>query len=1061
METPPVQPQYPLVLLDDVRWHGTTVVGDRVRALLAVLANHPRDGISTDRLVGEIWEGAPPTNPTKALQVIVSRTRAATSQDMILRTTRGYRLGLDADNVDVFAHDNLVADARTRWESGNVNAARTAADTATRIGLSDNEPTQPALATLHRQATARRREAHRLLGLTLSAGGDHEAALGPLRAAAEREPDDEQLLTSLLRSEAATHGTGTALERYERYRTRLADRTGADPGPELRRVHAELLAADHPVREGVRFEATELLGRDDDLRQLRGLLRNARIVSIVGPGGLGKTRLANILGADAEQPVVRMVELVGITSPEDVVGELGSALGVSDSVTSRRALTQDQRADLRSRIAGQLGRTPTLLILDNCEHVVDAVAELAAFLLANTRDLRVVTTSRSPLNIAGERVYALGQLGTVDAVELFRQRALAARPTATLSEAAVTEVVQRLDGLPLAIELAAAKIRAMSVEDVAARLENRFTLLRGGDRGAADRHQTLLAVIDWSWNLLTEPDRTALRWLSVFHDGFTLPAAESMLGTAVLDALQNLTDQSLLIVHDTPDGVRYGMLETVREFGRMQLVDAGEEAAALAAQRRWARDYARRAGNVLFDPDQVAAMNLLRAEEANLADVLRRALSGSDPETVVIVLTALAGFWTVADEHQRLLVLTDAVDEAVAGWHPPAELADETRLALTAIVNTRFMLGKQQHQAWDLLAELGTESDRPDVVAMTMVTLAWDPERPEQQDRLLELCEHPNRLVAGLALLSCAQALENGGEPATAVTWLEQSLTWPTADIGPWLPAMLETQLAGMNSQLGRHDAAERHARNALPALERLDATHDVISTRSLLVAAALAENRRHDAERELADINTLLARSSFGADNIILSTINAELDIARGEHARALRHYRDATHKAGELRMQGAGEPVGTEPWTLYVRAAALCAHALYGTGNDGSDLFESLSHALVRVLDSGNHERAGARILDYPVAGVALFGLALWGLLRETLPVPTALRLAVFAAHFGYNRMLPSLAWENLAAPAERAAPGLLAEIDAEHGEQRGAQLLDTARRVLTSALAPAGNV
>jgi len=283
-----------------------------------------------------------------------------------------------------------------------------------------------------------------------------------------------------------------------------------------------------------------------------------------------------------------------------VVAEVGAALGVRGSVTGRGA----HHADVRGRIAQELDAVPTLLVLDNCEHVVDAVAALVAFLLVTARDLLVVTTSRAPLNIAAERVVLLGQLDAADGVALFVRRARAARPTAELDHDVVSEVVTRLDGLPLAIELAAARIRAMSLEELRARLADRFALLRGKDRSAPARHQTLTAVIAWSWDLLSAEEQRALAWLARFHDGFGSSAAESMLGPGAQDLVESLVDQSLLAVVESGGVVRYRMLETVREFGMLQLADRGETAGSLTAQTAWALQLSDRLGAKLISADQ-------------------------------------------------------------------------------------------------------------------------------------------------------------------------------------------------------------------------------------------------------------------------------------------------------------------------------------------------------------------------------------------------------------------------------------------------------------------------
>ena len=585
-----------LTLLGDVRWRGAPVASERSRALLAALAAAGGRPVRAERLIDLVWGEEAPADAAKGLQVLVSRTRTALGADAIVRDAVGYRLGVDPAEVDSVRLSALARDAAAALDDDADRAATLAREA---LALANGLPAPvdaeaDPLAELRRAAAGDLATARVVLARASSRTGAHAQALTALEAAHAERPDDEALLADLLRSEAAVRGPGAALERYEAYRQGLLDRLGTNPGERLRRAHRDLLALDRPVRAGVRYDASSLRGRDRDVARLRSLLTDARVVSIIGPGGLGKTRLAHVLARDAAEPVVHVVELVGVTTAEDVVGEVGSVLGVRDSVSAQRTLTPEQRLDVRSRIAQRLAQGPGLLVLDNCEHVIDAAAELVAFLVSATADLRVLTTSRAPLEIGAEHVYLLGELEPADAAALFCDRALAARPDAELPEEIVRSIVTRLDGLPLAIELAAAKVRAMSVDEISRRLADRFALLRGGDRAAPDRHQTLLAVIDWSWNLLDEPERRALRRLALFNDGFTLEAADAVLGDGALDAVQGLVDQSLLSIRDAAGGLRYRMLETVREFGRLQLEQAGEGDEARAARRAWAIAYAGR-----------------------------------------------------------------------------------------------------------------------------------------------------------------------------------------------------------------------------------------------------------------------------------------------------------------------------------------------------------------------------------------------------------------------------------------------------------------------------------
>jgi predicted ATPase/DNA-binding SARP family transcriptional activator len=1035
-----------LTLLKDVRWRGAAVVGDRPRALLAALAQSGGRPVSDERLIELVWGDDAPANATKSLQVLVSRTRAACGPDAIVRDGAGYRLGVGQSELDSGRLAALVRDAAAALERDATAAAELASQAlALADGLSVSRD-GGSLGAIRRAAAADAARARTVLARAWSRTGAHADALPALEAAHAERPDDESLLADLLRSEAVVRGPGAALERFEGYRRDLRERLGANPGEQLRRTQRDLLALDRPERTGVRYDATPLLGRDGDVEALRALIASARVVSIVGPGGLGKTRLAHVLARDATQPLVHVVELVGVTAAEDVVAEVGSVVGVRDSISGRRTLTPEQRADVRARVAQRLGQSPSLLVLDNCEHLVGAVAELVAFLVSTTGDLRVLTTSRAPLAIAAERVYLLGELELADAVRLFRERATAARPGVRLPDDLVRGIVTRLDGLPLAIELAAAKVRAMAVEEIDRRLEDRFALLRGGDRSAPDRHRTLLAVIDWSWNLLDQAERRALRRLALFNDGFALEAAEAMLGDDALDALQGLVDQSLLSVRETPAGLRYRMLETVREFGRMQLAAAGEDTAARAARRRWATGYARRHRDRLIGRDQFAAIDAVGAEEINLADELRDAIADGDLGPLVELIAALGMLWTIRGEHARLFALTGAIAEAIGKWSPPPELEDAARAAMViTLSNTMVTADEHSGPIRALLARLGPGNSR--IAGVVRVLLAYDPDRVDAfEARLEQLAQEPDPAVAGTAGQWLTHFRENSGDPAGAVAAAERALARVDDEAGPWSEAMLHTQLAQLTMHLGDRGPAVEHARAALPVMRRLGATDDEVQLRSLLALCAIADGDLAEAEAELERIDRVDDGEVFGGIGV-RRVGAAELALARGDRGGGLRACRESAEAMRALRFPGIPQ-TGLEPWVLFGEATALTAHAHHATGADeahGLKLFRSCRERALRYLDPADRQ------LDIPVAGMVLFGLGAWGLLRGGAPVDAAVRLLALAERFAYNRTIPTMAWDRIAPRAEERAPGRIAAWQASYGDRRPRDLLDEARALV----------
>jgi predicted ATPase/DNA-binding SARP family transcriptional activator len=1028
-----------LTLLDDVRWRGTPVAGDRPQALLAALAAHAGRPVGPGELIEQVWGDEAPSNGMKSLQVLVSRVRSACGADVIVRDGAGYRLGAapaEVDSVRVGATVREAAAALDRDAARAADLAREALAVAAGMASVTDLEAGP-LAEIRQAAAADVVAARVILARAVSRTGGHADALPGLELAHTQSPHDEPLLADLLRSEAAVRGAAVALERFEGYRRDLRDRLGADPGEVLQRAQRNLLALDRPVRRGVRYDATELIGRDRDLDRLRALLASARVVSIVGAGGLGKTRLAHVLAREATQPVVHFVELAGVTDAQDVAVEVGSVLGVRDSVSGRRTLTAQQRADIRARIAQRLGQAPGLLVLDNCEHLIEAAAELTALLIAATPDLRVLTTSRAPLAIAAERVYPLGELGTADAAELFRERAVAARPDVRLTAEVVASIVNRLDGLPLAIELAAAKVRVMSVEEIDRRLEDRFALLRGGDRSAPDRHRALLTVIEWSWNLLDQAGQRALGRLALFYDGFTLAAAEAVLGADAFDAVRGLVDQSLLTVRETPAGVRYRMLETVREFGRLQLARAGQEASARAAQRRWAVGYARAQQARVAGSTQFAAVDALAAEETNLADELRAAIAEGDRGSLVQLLAMLSLFWTIRGEHVRVLVLSEAVVTALRDWQPPPELTEATRAAVAVTLNNTLMIGGANSEPlFALLRQLGPgEDSNPYVTGLVRVLLASDAADPEASlERFERLANDPDRHLAAAASQWLSHERENSGDPAGAYRASQSAIALARDDDGPWALAMAHGQLAELAMHLGERAAAVEHAQAALPVMRRLGAGDDEIQLQALLVLCAIEDGRLAEAAAELDQVEQIDEGTTTFGGLAFRRICRAELLLASGDYGAGLAIYRDCAERMREIEFPGFVR-TGQEPWALFGDSMALTAHAHYAAdGGDqahGQALFDFCRDGALKLLGRENPH------LDYPASGLLLFALGAWALLRQHGAAEDALRLLALAHRFAYSRANPTMKWERIVAPAEAAAPGLLGRLIGQYRE------------------------
>ncbi|MEV6605251.1 BTAD domain-containing putative transcriptional regulator [Kutzneria sp. NPDC051319] len=958
-----------LTLLSRVGCRGREVTGPRLRGLLALLAGSLRAGCSVPALVDGLWPDARPENPTKAVQVLVSRIRSQFGADLIANTATGYRLTLAADEVDatavlLHARDTRNADAHKALEAAEKGLA-----------CWDGEPDATAngdpLSQLRAARASTYLELQRMRGLALSRLCRHQEAVEAL------DPNgDEETLTALLRSEAATAGPARALARYDAYRRKIRDELGVDPGPELQALHQELLHdGTPPQRHGVANEPNQLLGRDDDIVKLRELLRSARVVSVVGPGGLGKTRLATVVSREAEQRLVHFVTLAGVASDDDVAGEVAAAIG--DGARPARIGNEI------TGIVAALGAG--LLVLDNCEHVVEGVAELVRALVAMGRELRILTTSRAPLGLSSESVYLLPELTLSTSAELFRQRARAARPDVELPDDVVTTICRHLDGLPLAVELAAAKVRVMSVREIADRLDNRFSLLRGGSRDSPARHRTLAAVVDWGWNLLDEEGQQALAALSVFPGGFTADAARHLVDGDLAD----LVGQSLLKVVDTRWGSRFLMLDTVREFAAARRADPDR---AIEGFLSWATEFGLTHHDKVYAEHPTATVELIRSELDNLAQALRYALDRGDARSMVAIAVVQANLWVVENRYPRLVWLQEATGWLLSHYEPDDETLEATRtLATLGIATTYAVQGPRAVRALAVLRRLPPAPPTTLLRAVAICAVTPGEQYPA-------LCESDEPLLAAVANLFMTYLYEVECDIENALAAAHRALV--LFDQGPpsWIRISVHARYAELCLQAGRPEDALAQVHVVLALLGDQPGWPTEAGVRWGAVVACLQLGDTDQAERWFAEV-----APSYG-DADVLSPglgLRAMIQLSRGDVDGGLALWRESVARLHDEELIRQNLP-GFEVWTLENEAAAVIAHALHGR------------LAEVESVTRGQTERLAAMLVTppvptqlsiggYPVLGALLLAVAATD--AERTPARAA-RLVAIAEKWRYSK-------------------------------------------------------
>ncbi|MCL3819783.1 ATP-binding protein [Aeromicrobium wangtongii] len=907
------------------------VGGPRNRALLARLALAGGRPVGAATLIDDLWGVGVPDDARGALQSVVSRTRRRLPDGVLESSSAGYVLRdvvVDADEFAQLVAAGRATEALALWRGDPMS----------------DLPDLPFVAVA----------ADRLLELRLTAveasleirARTDPTVIAELAALVTEHPYRDGLWRAYLSALVAHGRANEALTAYERLRTSLADDLGTDPSAELQALHLSILRGERgPRRTHASLPAglTSFVGREGAISDLQDALEHHRLVTVLGPGGAGKTRLA-IEAARATSDrfgAVWLTELAPVTGEDGIVRAILSAMGLLEVVVTERAQS-GQRPDDRARLLDAVRDARGLLLIDNCEHLVDGVAGLAEDLLAQAPDLRVLTTSREPLRIIGEYAYQLSPLTSPrdgatpeqamqhSAVALFVQRARAVDQSFGLDEATVPEVVEicrRLDGQPLAIELAAARLRTLTVAQVADRLGDRFRLLTGGSRTALPRHRTLRAVVEWSWDLLDDDERDLVERIAVFPGGVTVESAAAVAeaGAPVEDLLDSLADKSLL-VPVRGDQPRFRMLETLREYGVERLVERGLAEHARGAHLAHFLDLAEAQAALVRGPAQVEALTALDTDHANVMAALRFAMDRGDRPAAARLVTALAWYWSIRSQHMEAARWAQVVLELPGAADPASEICVEA-LAVTGILGSG-QLGGGPDALW-----------RPHVERIVRL---WEEHRPDHPlvQFILETMQYldvvgPGRVVprttdrwtGAMVDLMRTVLMENSGNTHGSADLIASTID-AFREIGDqWGLAMALSQRATLQALEGDTAGALACWEEALPLLEQMGATEDLSFSGMQVAELRLAHLERDRVEELRPDLEAELAGAIAGGGR--LPNLVARMNMARLEHAvghdqEAARHLEQALHHVDDSAEFGSGQMVAAIRALLAVTLAA-----------------------------------------------------------------------------------------------------------------------------------------
>jgi predicted ATPase/DNA-binding SARP family transcriptional activator len=835
------------------------VPGPKRRAVLALLALAEGRTVTVDHLLDALWPAEVPESGRQALHTHVSRLRGhlGTAAARLQTWHDGYRLDLTEDELDVAQARALLARAR----------AMTGPDAFAPLGeahalwrgpvladLTDVAPIATAVeacARLHRDVT------DALITAALASGRGEEV-LGLATESLAADPLREPAALLVMRALAATGRPAEALRTAREFRSRLVDETGLDPSPalgELERDIAGGAAGPPPARaEAPARPTTRLIGREDEVAAVHGLLAQERLVTIAGPGGVGKTRVA--LEVAGRQEASTVLLLAPVTDPAAIPHALAAALNLNVV-----------QGDVLTACVAVLAHRTGLLVIDNCEHLLDAVRDTVEVVLAGCPGLSLLATSRQRLGLAAEYAFRLaplplpgsgGDLPHVPSVAVFLDRAARARPGEAPTPAdlrIVADIVRRLDGMPLAIELAAGRLSTFSLADLHRRLDRSLDLLGGGRPTADARHRTLRATVEWSYDLLSDDERWLFRQLSVFVDGVDIDTAERIaagLDTDPGSALAHLVDASM-INPDFDESTRYRMLETLRAYGLDRLAAAGEAEAAGERFVRWAVELAGWIGTALDTEREPEADDVLRRELPNLRAAWRLARTrGSFEDAAAVVIALFDGFYRDLVELREWA--EELADDPAIATHPraPAVLGTAAEAAYH----------RGDHPRAERLARAGLERATDDVATWCCrMPLAWAALArgafPEAVEHCLAAAALETRPAEGFGGAALATAYAGDLDEARALNERGRA-----GAVSPSMRAWIDYVSGEIESRAGDNDLAERRYVSAIDLSRRSGATFIVGIASVGLQTVRAAAGRVGDALRGYREVIEYFART-------------------------------------------------------------------------------------------------------------------------------------------------------------------------------------------------------